>query len=96
MYMRALVPFAAAAALLLSFSTLSAQDVDRAYLPMPDAPFKGKIGLTPADSVKDFPKPVTAPEGAPNVLIIITDDAGEVSPRPRQKRHRAMIVGQCS
>jgi arylsulfatase A-like enzyme len=65
-----------AAALLLSISPALAQDVDRSVLPMPDPPFKGKIGLTPADSVKDFPKPVTAPEGAPNVLIILTDDVG--------------------
>jgi arylsulfatase A-like enzyme len=65
-----------AAALLLSILPARAQDVDRSVLPMPDPPFKGKIGLTPADSVKDFPKPVTAPEGAPNVLIILTDDVG--------------------
>jgi len=71
-----LVALAAAAALVFSISAASAQDVDRSYLPMPDPPFKGKIGLTPADSVKDFPKPVEAPEGAPNVLIILTDDVG--------------------
>jgi len=45
------------AALLLSLSPARAQDVNRSVLPMPDPPFKGKIGLTPADSVKDFPKP---------------------------------------
>ena len=50
-----------AAAILLSIASARAQDVDRSVLPMPDPPFKGKIGLTPADSVKDFPKPVTAP-----------------------------------
>jgi arylsulfatase len=64
------------AAFVLSISPALAQDVDRSVLPMPDPPFKGKVGLTPADSVKDFPKPVAAPEGAPNVLIILTDDVG--------------------
>jgi len=65
-----------AVALLFSGAPARAQDADRSVLPMPDPAFKGKIGLTPADSVKDFPKPVTAPEGAPNVLIILTDDVG--------------------
>lgn len=53
-----------------------ADDFNRTKLPVPQAPFKGKIGLTPADSVKDFPKEVAAPEGAPNVLVILTDDVG--------------------
>jgi len=50
----------------------AAQDV----LPKPEAPFKGKIGRTVKDSVSDFPKSVEAPKGAPNVLLIITDDVG--------------------
>ena len=45
-------------------------------LPQPDPAFKGKIGLRPADSVKDFPKEVQAPKGAPNILLILTDDVG--------------------
>ncbi|HJU04716.1 MAG TPA: hypothetical protein VJ692_06140 [Nitrospiraceae bacterium] len=36
-------------------------------------PFKGKIGLRSSDSVKDFPKGVEASEGAPNILLILTD-----------------------
>jgi arylsulfatase len=28
------------------------------------------------DSVKDFPKEVSAPKGAPNILLILTDDVG--------------------
>ena len=51
---------------------LSAQDV----LPQPPAPFKGKIGRTVKDSTPDFPKGVEAPKGAPNVLLILTDDVG--------------------
>jgi arylsulfatase A-like enzyme len=52
--------------------TASAQEV----LPRPDQPFKGHIGRTVKDSTKDFPQETTAPKGAPNVLIILTDDVG--------------------
>ena len=45
-------------------------------LPRPQAPFAGEIGKTTAGSRPDFPKSVTAPAGAPNVLLIMTDDAG--------------------
>src|SRR5215472_876957 len=49
-----------------------AQDV----LPRQEPPFKGKIGRTVKGSVPDFPKGVEAPKGAPNVLLILTDDVG--------------------
>jgi arylsulfatase len=39
-------------------------------------PFKGQIGRTGKESTPDFPKEVQAPEGAPNVLLVLTDDAG--------------------
>jgi arylsulfatase len=45
-------------------------------LPHPEQPFHGKIGRTVKESVKDFPKDVRAPKGAPNVLLIMTDDVG--------------------
>jgi hypothetical protein len=45
-------------------------------LPYPDPVFKGVIGRTTADSKPDFPQPVKAPEGAPNILVILTDDVG--------------------
>jgi arylsulfatase A-like enzyme len=45
-------------------------------LPIPPAPFKGQIGLSVKDSKSDFPKPAEAPKGAPNVAVIILDDAG--------------------
>lgn len=35
-----------------------------------------KIGLTYKDSVADFPKPMQAPDGAPNVLLVLLDDVG--------------------
>src|SRR5215468_10657429 len=45
-------------------------------LPHPEPTFKGKIGRTVKDSKPDFPKEVQAPPGAPNVLLILTDDVG--------------------
>jgi len=45
-------------------------------LPYPDPVFKGVIGRTTDDSKPDFPQPVSAPEGAPNILLILTDDVG--------------------
>ena len=50
--------------------------VDRTVLPIPEAPFQGKIGTTVQESIADFPKPVEAPADAPNVLIVILDDVG--------------------
>src|SRR5947209_18028158 len=52
--------------------TASAQDA----LPRPEPPFKGHIGRTTKDSTKDFPQEVQAPKGAPNILLILTDDVG--------------------
>ena len=45
-------------------------------LPKPEPPFRGKMGRTLKDSTPDFPKGVEAPAGAPNVLLILTDDVG--------------------
>jgi arylsulfatase len=56
----------------LIVTPVAAQDV----LPKPEPPFKGKIGRTVKESVPDFPKGVEAPKGAPNVLLILTDDVG--------------------
>jgi len=51
---------------------------DRTVLPIPDRNFGGTIGRTIEQSVADWsmiPGP-QAPEGAPNVLIVLIDDAG--------------------
>jgi len=64
-----------AAAALVSIwlaAEVSAQEV----LPRPLEPFEGHIGRTAKDSQPDFPEEVHAPEGAPNVLLIMTDDVG--------------------
>lgn len=46
-------------------------------LPRPDFKFEGKVGKTYKESdPPQFPKPVQAPDGAPNVVLILLDDTG--------------------
>ncbi|WP_435007569.1 arylsulfatase [Tundrisphaera lichenicola] len=45
-------------------------------LPIPPEPFRGSINLRAEDSKSDFPQPVEAPKGAPNVLLVLLDDVG--------------------
>jgi arylsulfatase len=45
-------------------------------LPRPDPSFKGKIARLRKDSTPDFPEAVEPPPGAPNVLLVLTDDVG--------------------
>ena len=45
-------------------------------LPRPDPKFKGTIGRTYKDSTMDKIPIIKAPEGAPNVLFVMIDDAG--------------------
>jgi arylsulfatase len=46
-------------------------------LPRPDFHFSGSVGRTYLDSdPAQFPQPVTAPKGAPNILLVLLDDAG--------------------
>lgn len=58
-------------------SVLHAEDwPDRSTLPIPLAPFEGKIGPTYKESEQDWQEPVSAPKGAPNVIVILLDDVG--------------------
>src|SRR5712691_4116353 len=50
--------------------------IDGKYLPPPPPKFGGEIGLSAPDSKPYWPPTVVPPKGAPNVLLIITDDAG--------------------
>ena len=46
-------------------------------MPRPDFHFSGNVGRTILDSdPAQFSQPVAAPEGAPNVVLILLDDAG--------------------
>jgi arylsulfatase len=62
-------------------ATNSQQEVtklDRTVLPPPAPDFKGKIAQSYQDSTPDWVPalPLTAPAGAPNVLVIVLDDVG--------------------
>jgi len=50
--------------------------IDGKYLPNPPAAFGGVINLSARDSKSCWPATVVPPKGAPNVLLIMTDDAG--------------------
>jgi arylsulfatase A-like enzyme len=50
--------------------------IDGNYLPPPPPNFGGQIGLDAAQSKPYWPPAVVPPKGAPNVLLIMTDDAG--------------------
>jgi len=47
-----------------------------AILPRPEKAFGGIIGATPDQSRQELPQRVKAPDGAPNVLVVLTDDVG--------------------
>ncbi|KKW91768.1 hypothetical protein CAF53_17110 [Sphingobium sp. LB126] len=56
---------------------LHAQETDRTSLPLPDPAFKGTVGRTYRDSTPAVPhQAVQAPKGAPNIVVILLDDAG--------------------
>jgi len=50
--------------------------IDGRYLPNPPPVFGGEIGLDAKDSTPFWPPTIVPPEGAPNILLIMTDDAG--------------------
>ncbi len=50
--------------------------VDGRYLPNPPAPFEGVINLDATDSTPAWPANIVPPKGAPNILLIMTDDQG--------------------
>src|SRR6476469_4748567 len=56
--------------------------IDRTVLPIRRSPFKGVVNRTLDGSVPDWDSvaPIPAPEGAPNVLLVLTDDAGFGNP----------------
>jgi arylsulfatase A-like enzyme len=56
--------------------------IDRTVLPIRRPPFQGVTNRTLGGSEPDwnFVAPIRAPEGAPNVLLVMTDDAGFGNP----------------
>ncbi|MBV8676078.1 MAG: arylsulfatase, partial [Planctomycetaceae bacterium] len=58
----------------------AAESVKTDGLPHADPPFKGVAHRTLAGSKPDFPQPVKPPKDAPNVLLVLIDDAGFGNP----------------
>jgi arylsulfatase len=54
--------------------------IDGRYLPPPPQPFSGQIGLNAFQSKPAWPARVVPPPGAPNILLIMTDDVGFGAP----------------
>jgi arylsulfatase len=54
--------------------------IDGRYLPPPPQPFQGEINLNAAQSKPAWPARVVPPKGAPNILLIMTDDVGFGAP----------------
>jgi arylsulfatase A-like enzyme len=54
------------------------EDVQRSILPIPDRPHVGLTTYDAKDPDTSFPpiEPIRPPEGAPNVIIVLIDDAG--------------------
>jgi arylsulfatase len=50
--------------------------IDGRYVPPPPQPFLGRIELNAMQSKSAWPARVVPPKGAPNVLLILLDDAG--------------------
>ncbi len=80
MCIRTLWAVACVAMFLLPQHNLSAEEAnaepDRKHLPLPLTPFEGKIGKTYQDSESAWQSPVAAPDGAPNIIVILLDDVG--------------------
>src|SRR5215467_12655646 len=61
-------------------SPIATKTIDGRYLPPPPPPFQGEINLNAAQSKPAWPARVVPPKGAPNVLLIMTDDVGFGAP----------------
>ena len=61
-------------------SPLATTTIDGRYLPPPSQPFRGEINLNAAQSKPYWPARVVPPKGAPNILLIMTDDVGFGAP----------------
>lgn len=66
----------AAVALALGTCTPAIAQADRTVLPIPRAPFTGTIADSALDSTPSPSAPAQAPQGAPNVLLFMSDDVG--------------------
>lgn len=83
-YVRSLATLLFSSTLVLCGLSVRAFAADRAdepsltenVLPYAAAVFKGRITVSVKDSLPEWPKPLTPPQGAPNILLILLDDVG--------------------
>ena len=61
-------------------SPAATRTIDGLQLPAPDEPFGGKIERNALQSTLFWQPRIAPPEGAPNVLLIMTDDVGFGAP----------------
>ena len=61
-------------------SPSATRSLDSPYLPTPQPPFGGEINLNAAQSKPCWSPTVVPPKGAPNILLIMTDDVGFAAP----------------
>lgn len=73
---RPVCPVVCAAIASLLTSSVHGQVLDRSVLPISPPPFNGEIGSTYANSSPGTPWQLRPPAGAPNVLLVLIDDAG--------------------
>jgi arylsulfatase A-like enzyme len=59
---------------------LAAPGLAASVLPQPDPPFHGKIAANRSQAVPDWPAPIKAPAGAPNIVLVLLDDVGFAAP----------------
>src|SRR5262245_41249289 len=64
----------------VSGSPSATTTIDGRYLPPPPPKFGGEINLNAFQSKPYWPPRVVPPKGAPNVLLIMTDDVGFGAP----------------
>lgn len=87
------------AALALCFAS-GALGQDRSVLPVPQPPFSGTIAENVLDSKADPAPPIRAPQGAPNVFLMMSDDVGFAmssafgGPVPTPHMERLAAAGQ--
>ena len=68
--------FKIACAILALFPAGQTMAQDRTILPVPAAPFSGTIAENVVQSKANSLVPLSAPEGAPNILLFMADDVG--------------------
>jgi hypothetical protein len=61
-------------------SPAATRTIDGLQLPAPDEPFSGKIERNALQSTLFWQPRIAPPDGAPNVLLIMTDDVGFGAP----------------